>query len=59
MQQQMNEFAEAYRNPLVVAAYTFLEPLPVALPFSLVSAWLVSRSPAAPAPAGASDQRTR
>jgi len=43
MQQQMTEFAEAYRNPFVVAAYTFLEPLPVALPFSLVSAWLVSR----------------
>jgi hypothetical protein len=43
MSKQMAEFAEAYRNPLVVAAYTFLEPLPVAVPFSLVSAWLVSR----------------
>lgn len=40
---QMAEFAEAYRNPLVVAAYTFLEPLPVAIPFALLSAWLVSR----------------
>lgn len=43
MEQQMAAFAEAYRNPLIVAAYTFLEPLPVALPFALVSAWLVSR----------------
>jgi hypothetical protein len=43
MQKEMTAFADAYRNPLVVAAYTFLEPLPVALPFSLVSAWLVSR----------------
>jgi hypothetical protein len=43
MQREMNAFAEAYRNPFVVAAYTFLEPLPVAIPFSLVSAWLVSR----------------
>lgn len=43
MQRQMTEFAEAYRNPLVVAAYTFLEPLPVALPFAFGSAWLVSR----------------
>lgn len=45
---QMTEFAEAYRNPLVVAAYTFLEPIPVALPFAIVSAWLVSRRSAAP-----------
>lgn len=45
MQRDMAQFAESYKNPLVVAAYTFLEPLPVALPFSFVSAWLVSRQP--------------
>jgi hypothetical protein len=40
---QMQDFATQYKNPLVNIAYTFLEPLPVGLLFSFVSAWLVSR----------------
>lgn len=40
---QMNSFATAYKNPLIFVAYTMLEPLPVGLLFSFVSAWLVSR----------------
>jgi hypothetical protein len=42
-QQEMAQFAESYRNPLVRMAWTFLEPLPVALLFSLVSAGVLSR----------------
>ena len=40
---EMQAFAASYKNPLVNIAYTFLEPLPVGLLFSFVSAWLVSR----------------
>ena len=40
---EMASFAESYRNPLVRAAFTALEPLPVGALFALVSAWLVSR----------------
>jgi hypothetical protein len=32
-----------YRNPLVNVAYTFMEPLPVALLLTLVSAGVQSR----------------
>ncbi len=39
----MAEFAESYKNPLVNIAYTFLEPLPVGLLFTLVTAGLLSR----------------
>jgi hypothetical protein len=42
---EMKEFAEQYRKPLVNIAYTFLEPLPVGLLLSLLSAWLLSRKP--------------
>lgn len=42
-QKKMAEFAQAYRNPLVNIAYTTLEPLPVGLLFTLVSAGLLSR----------------
>ena len=42
---EMKAFAEQYRKPLVNIAYTFLEPLPVGLLFSLLSAWLLSRKP--------------
>jgi hypothetical protein len=41
--QQMKAFKEAYQNPLVNIAYTFLEPLPVGLLFTLVAAGVVSR----------------
>lgn len=39
----MEEFKEAYRNPLVNVAFTFLEPLPVGILFTLVSAGVLSR----------------
>ena len=41
--QQMNEFSEQYKNPLVNIAYTLLEPLPVGLVFTLVTAGVLSR----------------
>ncbi|HEX5817335.1 MAG TPA: DUF4199 domain-containing protein [Gemmatimonadales bacterium] len=40
---EMAEFNEMYRKPLVNIAITFLEPLPVGLLFTLVSAGLLSR----------------
>lgn len=40
---QMAEFAESYKNPLVNIGFTFLEPTPVALLVTLVSAGLLSR----------------
>lgn len=40
----MAKFAEMYRNPLVNIAFTILEPLPVVLLFSFVSAGLLSRT---------------
>lgn len=43
---EMARFAEMYRNPLVNIAFTILEPLPVVLLFSLVSAGLLrTKSP--------------
>ncbi len=40
---EMERFVELYRNPAINAAITFLEPLPVALVVSLVSAGILSR----------------
>jgi amino acid transporter len=40
---QMAEFKEMYKNPFVNVALTFLEPLPVGLLFTLVTAGLLSR----------------
>lgn len=40
---EMAEFKEQYKNPLVNIAFTFLEPLPVGLLFTLVSAGVLSR----------------
>jgi hypothetical protein len=40
---EMARFQELYRNPLVNVAYTFLEPLPVGLVMTLVSAGIVRR----------------
>jgi hypothetical protein len=40
---QMTDFREMYRNPLVNMALTFLEPLPVGVPFALLSAGILSR----------------
>ena len=50
---EMAEFREMYRNPLVNIAFTFLEPLPVGLLFTLVTAGLLSRKRRSPAPAPA------
>jgi hypothetical protein len=41
--QEMAKFKEMYRNPLVNIALTSLEPLPVGLLFTLVTAVVVSR----------------
>jgi hypothetical protein len=40
--QEMAEFAEAYKNPLVNIGMTLLEILPVAVVVVLVSAWVAS-----------------
>ena len=40
---QMDRFAELYSNPAINVAITFVEPLPVALVVSLVSAGILSR----------------
>jgi hypothetical protein len=40
---EMAAFKEQYRNPLVNIAWTFLEPLPVGLLLTVVSAGLLSR----------------
>jgi hypothetical protein len=37
------KYAEMYRNPAIRAAITFLEPLPVALIVTLISAGVLSR----------------
>ena len=42
-QAQMAQFAEMYKNPLIRAGMTMLEPLPVGIVFTLLSAWLLSR----------------
>jgi hypothetical protein len=41
--QQMTAFKEMYRNPLVNIALTFLEPLPVGILFTLMTAGVLSR----------------
>lgn len=41
--QQMAEFMEMYKNPLVNIAFTLIEPLPVGLVFTVVSAGVLSR----------------
>jgi hypothetical protein len=40
---ELAKFAEMYKNPLINAAVTFVEPLPVALVVALVSAGVLSR----------------
>ena len=40
---KMDDFKVSYRNPLVNIAWTFLEPLPVGLIFTLVTAGVLSR----------------
>lgn len=48
---KMAEFAAMYRNPLVNVALTFLEPLPVGLVITLVTAGVLSRKRRAGEPA--------
>jgi hypothetical protein len=43
VQADMKKFAEAYRNPFYNSAMTFLEPLPVGIVISLVSAGVLRR----------------
>ncbi|MEO8505107.1 MAG: DUF4199 domain-containing protein, partial [Acidobacteriota bacterium] len=40
---QMADFKEMYKNPLLNIAFTFLEPLPVGLLFTLTAAGVLSR----------------
>jgi len=40
---EMMEFKEMYKNPLVNIAFTLLEPLPVGILFTLISAGILSR----------------
>jgi hypothetical protein len=40
---EMKKFAQMYKNPFVNMAYTFMEPLPVEILVSLVSAGVISR----------------
>jgi len=40
---KMAEFKEVYKNPLVNIALTFLEPLPVGIVFTLLTAGVLSR----------------
>jgi hypothetical protein len=41
--QEMAEFSEMYKNPLINIAFTFLEPLPVGVVFALVTAGVLCR----------------
>lgn len=40
---EMDEFFEMYKNPLVNIAITYIEPLPVGIVFTLVTAGVLSR----------------
>ncbi len=41
---EMEHFAELYKNPLISAAVTFLEPFPIGLLVTLISAGILRRS---------------
>jgi len=43
--QQMKQYKEMYENPLFNAAVTFLEPFPVGLAITLISAVVLRRKP--------------
>jgi len=46
---ELRDFATMYQNPLVNIAFTLLEPLPVGLVFTVVTAGILSRRTAPPA----------
>jgi hypothetical protein len=50
---EMADFGEMYKNPLVNIAFTAIEPLPVGLVFTLVSAGVLGRKRPDDRPAGA------
>jgi hypothetical protein len=41
---ELDKFEKMYQNPAINVAFTFLEPLPVALAIALISAGVLSRS---------------
>jgi hypothetical protein len=41
--EQLNNFKVLYKNPLYVAGFTFLEPLPVGIPMTLISAAILRK----------------
>jgi hypothetical protein len=43
--QQVNRYKEMYANPLINAAMTFIEPFPVGLAITLISAGILRRKP--------------
>ncbi len=47
---EMERYKEMYRKPLVNIALTFLEPLPVGIVFTLVTAGILSRKRRAEGP---------
>jgi len=52
-QKQMTQLRELARNPFINVAMTFVEPLPVGLLVTLISAAILRRKPGAQAPAAA------
>jgi len=52
-QKEMSDFKKLYDNPFLNAAFTFLEPLPVGLIMTLISAAILRRKPGPIAPATA------
>jgi hypothetical protein len=42
---QLKKYKEMYDNPLLNAAMTFIEPFPVGLVITLISAWALRRKP--------------
>ncbi len=52
-QQQLKSFAEMYKNPFINAAMTFLEPFPIGLLVTLISAAILRRKELRAEPADA------
>ena len=52
--QQMEHFKKLYQNPLINAAYTFIEPFPVGLLITLISAGVLRKKARAALPLPAS-----
>ena len=50
---EMKQFKELYENPLINAAYTFMEPFPVGLVITVISAAMLRKQSGAPGMAAA------